>query len=75
MQDFPHHYRTSAFGSHDSNVDHDTSVNLGGTNPFRLVDQNAGSAGVQYSCSFNTAGCHQSGIIGPATGPFFFVCD
>ena len=61
-------------GCHDSNVPHDSATNalqpaqLDGTNPFRLVDQDAGTAGVQFSCSYTGTGCHEAGTIGPATG-------
>ncbi len=53
---------------HDSNVDHDGTTDLSGANPFRLIDQDAGTAGVQFSCSYTGAGCHAAGTIGPATG-------
>jgi len=53
---------------HDSAVAHDTTGALTGANPFRLVDQDGGTAGVQYACSYNGAGCHTAGTTGPATG-------
>ncbi|NIM48290.1 MAG: hypothetical protein GTN71_21975, partial [Anaerolineae bacterium] len=51
---------------HDSAVEHDISAALDGTdpntantdNPFRLVDQDGGAGGVQFSCSYNAANCH-----------------
>ena len=53
-------------------VTHDTTAGLPGPNPFRLVDQNTGALGVQYSCSAATGPtlCHTgaSPIIGPQTG-------
>ncbi len=45
---------------HDSNVDHDTSSNLSGANPFRLVDQDTGTAGVQFTCANTSIGCHSN---------------
>ena len=51
---------------------HDTTAGLTGPNPFRLVDQNGGALGVQYSCSAATGAtaCHTGGaaINGPQTG-------
>ncbi|GAB6064506.1 hypothetical protein JCM30394_32390 [Deferrisoma palaeochoriense] len=52
---------------HDTGVDHDTSAGLTGANPFRLKDQDAGTGGVQFSCSYTGAGCHVPGTIGPRT--------
>jgi predicted CxxxxCH...CXXCH cytochrome family protein len=56
----------NASSCHSSAVAHDTTATLSGANPFRLVDQ-GGAAGVQFSCSYTGAGCHQSGITGPQT--------
>ncbi|WP_084319052.1 CxxxxCH/CxxCH domain c-type cytochrome [Deferrisoma camini] len=59
---------------HDSTVPHNSYTQalqphtLDGTNPFRLKDQDTGTAGVQFSCSYTGTGCHASGTIGPATG-------
>ncbi len=60
-------------GCHDSTVPHDRSADLsGGTgnkdNPFRLRDQDTGTAGTQFSCAYTGAGCHEAGTTGPATG-------
>ncbi|NIM51749.1 MAG: CxxxxCH/CxxCH domain-containing protein, partial [Gemmatimonadales bacterium] len=53
---------------HDMASPHDSTATLSGTNPFRLVDQDGGAGGVQFSCSYNAAGCHAAGTTGPATG-------
>jgi hypothetical protein len=54
---------------HNSAEPHDVTATLSGANPFRLVDQDAGAANVQYSCSDTVLGaCHAAGIIGPRTG-------
>ncbi len=47
---------------------HDPSATLGGANPFRLIDQDGATGGIQFSCSFTGVGCHETGTLGPATG-------
>jgi hypothetical protein len=51
---------------HDNTTVHDTSANLTGANPFRLLDQ-SGTAGVQFDCAYTGTGCHVAGISGPQT--------
>jgi predicted CxxxxCH...CXXCH cytochrome family protein len=43
---------------HDLAQPHDRTTTLSGTNPYRLRDQDAGTAGVQFSCTWNAAACH-----------------
>ncbi|TAL18747.1 CxxxxCH/CxxCH domain-containing protein, partial [bacterium] len=45
---------------HDKTVGHDFSAALNGTNPYRLKDLDAGTGGLQFTCSDNIAGCHVS---------------
>ncbi|MEW6488433.1 MAG: CxxxxCH/CxxCH domain-containing protein, partial [Thermodesulfobacteriota bacterium] len=49
---------TGCLTCHDLAQPHDRTTTLSGANPYRLRDQDAGTAGVQFSCTYNAAACH-----------------